>query len=144
MSIPDTTSTTTRPVPKTSAETNGRASSAAQTSSTASDLASAARSAGEELGTAAKVEFNNIMSDLQDLVRRAGSLSGHELTTLRQQMSEKLGLAKEKLSHLSEDASGMAHKGVDNTEKMIKEHPLQAVGIAAFVGVAIGILLNRR
>lgn len=142
MSIQDSTSTTTRP--KTAAETNGRASSAAQSSSTTSDLAGAARTAGEELGAAAKIEFNNIMADLQDLVRRAGSLSGQELTTLRQQMSEKLGLAKEKLGHLGEDASGIAHKGVDNTEKMIKEHPLQAVGIAAFVGVAIGLLLNRR
>lgn len=137
MNIPDT-STTTRPTPKTSPETNGR------TTTATSDLASAARNAGEELGSATKVEFNNIMSDLQDLVRRAGSLSGHELTALRQQMSEKLGLAKEKLSHLSEDATGMAHKGVDNTEKVIREHPLQAVGIAAFIGVAVGILLSRR
>lgn len=136
MSIPDTNSTTTRPTPKATIESNGRSSG--------SDVSDAARSTSEEFGAAAKAEFNNIMSDLQDLVRRASSLSGQELTALRQQMSEKLGLAKEKLHHLSEDASTIAHKGVDSTEQLIKSHPLQAVGIAALVGVAVGILLNRR
>lgn len=110
----------------------------------ANNLADAALNAGEELGSAAKVEFDHIMADLQDLVRRAGKLSGQELAVLRQQMSDKLGTAKDKLHHFTEEASTTAHKGVDSAEQMVKDHPLQAVGIAALAGIAIGVLLNRR
>lgn len=136
MNTPNTTSTTNRPLEKSNLENGNGASTAAGTASTGHRA--------EDLATAAKAEFTNIMADLQELVRRASNLSGNELSALRQQMSEKLGLAREKLSHLSDDASAMAHKGVDSTEQLIKQHPLQAVGIAAVVGIAIGVLLNRR
>lgn len=108
------------------------------------NFAGAAMSAGEDIGAAAKTEFNNIMADLQELVSRAGKLSGQELAVIRQQMSEKLSVAKDKLHHLSEDASVAAHKGVDNTEKLIKDHPFQAVGIAALAGLVFGALISRR
>lgn len=110
----------------------------------ANNLVDAALNAGDELSSAAKVEFDNIMADLQELVRRAGKLSGQELAVLRQQMTDKLGLAKEKLHHLSDEASTVAHKSVDSAEKIVKDHPLQAIGIAALAGIAIGVLLNRR
>lgn len=108
------------------------------------NLVDAAMSAGDELGSAARTEFNNIMADLQELVARAGKLSGQELATIRLQISEKLSVAKEKLHHLSEDASVAAHKGVDNTEKLIKDHPFQSVGIAALAGLVLGALISRR
>lgn len=112
--------------------------------SSTDNLMAAAASAGDELGAAAKVEFDNIMADLQDLVSRAGKLSGQELSALRLQMSTKLGLAKEKLHHLTEEASVAAHKGMDSTEQLIKQHPLQAVGIAALAGMVFGCLISRR
>jgi ElaB protein len=127
MNTSDTTSSVNRPTERSNVE-NGQGSSA-----------SVAGHRAEELAAAAKTEFTNIMADLQELVRRASTLSA-----LRQQISEKLGVAREKLGHLSEDASAVAHKGVDSTEQLIKQHPLQAVGIAAVVGIAIGVLLNRR
>lgn len=115
-----------------------------QSKTSTNNLIDNAASSGDELGSVAKAEFNNIMGDLQDLVSRASKLSGQELTALRQQISDKLGLAREKLHHLSEDASKAAHKGVDSTEQMIKDRPLQAVGIAALVGLVIGGMISRR
>lgn len=130
---------------ETTASTTGAGEKLAENGkNSANNLVDAALNAGDELGSAAKVEFDNIMADLQDLVRRAGKLSGRELSVLRQQMSEKLESAKEKLHHLSDDASSVAHKSVDSAEKIVKDHPLQAIGIAALAGIAIGILLNRR
>jgi len=117
---------------------------AKDTKTSTDNLMAAAASAGDELSSAAKTEFDNIMADLQDLVSRAGKLSGQELGALRQQMSTKLGLAKEKLHHITEDASAAAHKGMDSTEQLIKQHPLQAVGIAALAGMVFGCLISRR
>ena len=134
MTIPETNSSVRR-----SAEKLGE-----QANSSASHLRDTAMNAGEEIGTATKAEFNNIMSDLQDLIVRARKLSGQELTVIRQQISEKLGDARGKLQGLSEEASQAANKGLEGTEQMIRSNPLQAVGIAAAVGLVIGFLINRR
>src|SRR5258706_6145520 len=82
--------------------------------------ADSARRAGQEIGAAARTEFNNILSDLQDLGARAAKASGRELTALRSQMSDKLGLAKEKMSTLTSDATVATKKSIDATGQVIQ------------------------
>lgn len=132
-------------IPESPASENRSAEKSSDRSkNSSSNLVNAALTAGDELGSAARVEFNNIMADLQDLVSRAGKLSGQELAAVRHQIADKLGIAREKLSHLSEDATAAATKGVDNTEKLIKDYPFQAIGIAAVAGLLLGAVLSRR
>lgn len=128
----------------TASVSNSASKLADHSKNSANNVADAARKAGDELGTVTKAEFNNIMSDLQDLITRAGKLSGQELAVVRQQITDKMGVAKDKLHHISEDATAAAHKGVDATEIMIKERPFQAIGIAALAGLVLGCVINRR
>src|SRR5215213_3788987 len=97
----------------------------------ASTTTDAARRAGQEIGAATRTEFNNILSDIQDLATRAAKASGRELQTLRGQMSDKLTVAKDKLGTLSDDATAAARKGIDATGEVIQDRPFQAVAIAA-------------
>jgi ElaB/YqjD/DUF883 family membrane-anchored ribosome-binding protein len=116
----------------------GRAGDAAAAS------ADAARRAGQEIGAATRTEFNNILSDLQDLAARAGKASGRELAVLREQMSDKLSVAKDKVGALTGDAADAARKGIDVTGRTIQGRPFQSVAVAAIVGFAIGMLVSRR
>ena len=109
----------------------------------ATTTADSARRAGQEVGAAARTEFNNVLSDLQDLAARATKASGRELTALRSQMSDKLGVAKDKLGSLTGDASAAARKGIDVTGQTIQGRPFQAVGVAAIAGFVIGVLISR-
>ena len=106
--------------------------------------AESARRAGQEIGAATRTEFNNILSDLQDLAARAAKASGRELTSLRSQMSDKLGQAKEKMGTLTSDATAATKKGIDVTGQAIQGRPFQSVAVAAIAGFAIGILISRR
>ena len=108
------------------------------------NMTETARRAGEDVKAAAKTEFNNLMSDLQDLASRATKLSGMELAALRKQMSEKLVVAKEKLGSMTEDATAAARQGIDATEKVIQARPFQSVAVAALAGFAIGMLVCRQ
>ena len=110
----------------------------------ASTSVDAARRAGQEIGAAARTEFNNILSDLQDLASRAAKASGRELTTLRGQMSDKLSAAKDKLGSVTGDAAAAAKKGVDATGEVIQDRPFQAVAVAALAGFVIGMLVSTR
>jgi ElaB/YqjD/DUF883 family membrane-anchored ribosome-binding protein len=58
--------------------------------------------------------------------------------------------ARDKLNHLLHDLGEKAgdtgkhiRRGVDQTEEQIKDHPWAAVGIAAGVGLLLGLLINR-
>ena len=110
----------------------------------AANTADAARRAGQEIGAAARNEFNNILTDIQDLASRAAKASGRELASLRSQMSDKLGVAREKLGTLSDDATAAARKGIDVTGQTIQARPFQAVAVAALAGFVIGLLVTRR
>ena len=124
----------------------GRAgeSLASQAREAANSTADSARRAGQEIGAATRTEFNNILSDLQDLAARAGKASGRELAALREQMSDKLGVAKEKLGSLTGDAAVAARKGLEATESTIQGRPFQSVAAAAIIGFAIGLFIGRR
>jgi ElaB/YqjD/DUF883 family membrane-anchored ribosome-binding protein len=106
--------------------------------------ADSARRAGEEVGAATRAEFNNILADLQDLASRAGRASGRELANLREQMSDKLSTAKDRLGSLSGDAAVAARRGIDATGEVIQGRPFQSVALAAIAGFAIGFLMSRR
>jgi len=106
--------------------------------------AESARRAGQEMGAAARAEFNNILSDLQDLAARATKVSGRELAALRVQMSDKLVLARDKLGALTSDATAATRKGIDATGQVIQGRPFQSVAVAAVAGFAIGFLISRR
>jgi len=106
--------------------------------------ADSARRAGEEVGAATRAEFNNILADLQDLAARAGRASGRELSNLRDQMSDKLSTAKDKLGTMTGDAAVVARRGIDATGEVIQDRPFQSVALAAIAGFAIGFLLTRR
>ena len=110
----------------------------------ASATADAARRAGQEIGATTRTEFNNILSDLQDLAARTAKASGRELTVLRGQMSDKLSLAKDKLGTMTEGAATATRRGVDVTGRTIQGRPFQSVAVAALAGFVIGLLFTRR
>ena len=110
----------------------------------AATTADSARRAGQEIGAATRTEFNNILSDLQDLTARAAKASGRELSALRVQMSDKLGQAKDKLGALTSDATAVTRRSVDATGRAIQGRPFQSVAVAAIAGFAIGFIISRR
>jgi len=89
-------------------------------------------------------EFGKVLADLQDLVARAGNVSGEDLTRLRGQIADKFADAKYKVGELTVDAVAATRKGADATGDMIRSHPFPAVAVAALAGLAIGIVLARR
>ena len=56
----------------------------------------------------------------------------------------KLLTAKLRLQELEGQAVDRAKEAARATDDYVHSHPWQAIGIAAGIGVAIGLLLNRR
>lgn len=58
----------------------------------------------------------------------------------RERLAAALEVAKETRRRLEERVKA----GAQATDRMVREHPYQSVGIALGVGLLIGVLLNRR
>ncbi|HYD80417.1 MAG TPA: DUF883 domain-containing protein [Paucimonas sp.] len=89
-------------------------------------------------------DLNLLKSDLDALLSRASSLSETELKDAYGQMMSKFSTLRHAAKGIATQAGQQFNQGVDVTTEYVKERPLQAVGIAAGVGLVLGLLLGRR
>ena len=89
-------------------------------------------------------EFSSVLSEAETLLDKAAKETGDKARDLRSQVETKLLHAKLRLQELEGEAVDRAKVAARATDDYVHEHPWQAVGIAAAVGLVAGLLLNRR
>ena len=93
-------------------------------------------------------DFNNVVADTEQLLKAAASAGGDKANLWRAGVEQNLKAAKEKLVLLEHTAAEKAKATAQATDHYVHEKPWQAIGITAGVGVlvglAVGMLLNRR
>ena len=81
-----------------------------------------------------------VISDAEALLRATIGQAGDTAAAARAKMQESLESAKLKLGPLGEEAA----ERVRAADGYVRANPWQAVGIAALVGIALGLLVSRR
>lgn len=89
-------------------------------------------------------EFSAVVSEAEDMLKRAANETGDKAKDLRSQVEAKLLTAKLRLQELQGQAVDVAKETARATDDLVHDHPWQAIGVAAAVGVVIGLLMNRR
>ena len=93
-------------------------------------------------------EFNTVVADTEQLLKSTAAASGEKASAWRESVEQKLKAAKEKLVQLEETAVVKTKAAAQATDTYVHEKPWQAIGITAgvsvVVGVALGLMLNRR
>jgi len=100
---------------------------------------------------AQEVTFDKLVEDMQVVVRDAEALlkvtsaqTGEKLQEVRARVQETLGHARTRLSEIEGQAMQRAKDIAGSADELVQENPWQAVGIAAGVGLLLGLLLSRR
>lgn len=89
-------------------------------------------------------EFNAIVSETEQLIKamsHPGEAGSGEVAV---KVDENLQSAKERLALLEEFVTQKAKAAVESTETYVRANPWPALGIAAGIGLLIGLLLKRR
>jgi len=89
-------------------------------------------------------DFANVIAEAETLLKAAATETGEKARDLRSQVESKLLTAKLRLQELQGEAVDRAKEAARVTDDYVHDHPWQAIGIAAAVGLAAGLLINRR
>jgi ElaB/YqjD/DUF883 family membrane-anchored ribosome-binding protein len=89
-------------------------------------------------------DFAEMLTEAEDLMKRAASETGDRAKDLRSQVEAKLLAAKSRLQEMQGDAVDSAKAAARVTDDYVHDNPWLAIGAAAAVGFIVGLLMNRR
>jgi ElaB/YqjD/DUF883 family membrane-anchored ribosome-binding protein len=85
-----------------------------------------------------------VVADAEELLRATAGQMGEKAVIARERIQESLRVAKDKLSQAEEIVVDKTKAAARATDDYVHDHPWGAVGIAAAVGLVIGMLISRR
>ena len=94
----------------------------------------------EKLATDLRV----VIADAEELLRATAGQMGEKAVVARERIQESLRVAKDKLAQAEEAVIDRTKAAARATDDYVHDHPWGAVGIAAAVGLVIGMLISRR
>jgi len=89
-------------------------------------------------------DFKAVVVDTEELLKATANQTGDRITAARARMEESLAATKKQLAELEEKMIEKAKAAAQATDQMVHENPWKSVGIAAAVGLVLGMLIHRR
>jgi ElaB/YqjD/DUF883 family membrane-anchored ribosome-binding protein len=99
-----------------------------------------------EHGTKARVmaDVNSVLGDAEDLLRQAAQASGEQAAELRRRAQAVIASAKTRVVDMEHKVADTTRQAAKATDNWVHDNPWKAIGVAAGIGVLIGLLINRR
>ena len=85
-----------------------------------------------------------VISDTEELLRATAGAAGEKVGDLRERLAIRLRDAKERVIDLEVALVEKSKAAARATDDFVHDEPWKAVGIAAVVGLALGVLIGRR
>jgi ElaB/YqjD/DUF883 family membrane-anchored ribosome-binding protein len=89
-------------------------------------------------------DFKVVVSDAEAIIKATANQGGEALTAWRAKAGESLAAAKTKLANAQTAVVEKSKVAAKTTDTYVHENPWRAVGIAAGVGLVVGLLISRR
>lgn len=89
-------------------------------------------------------DFKVVIADAEALLKATASQGGEALVNLRAKTEESIAIAKEKIADAQEVLVAKTKAAAKATDDYVHDKPWHAVGVAAGVGLVIGLLIGRR
>jgi len=89
-------------------------------------------------------EFRALVGSMDDVLAAAAGSSGEKLTELKGQAEANLMKAKARLGEMERRAARKARTLAADSDDYVHESPWTAIGIAATIGLLLGVLIGRK
>ncbi len=105
-----------------------------------SDPSSSFASAQQQLVT----DMKSAISDAEDMLHATADQAGEKVASLRARIQERLKGARVRLADAEEALLTKTRAAARATDAYVHESPWTAVGVAAAVGLLVGLIIGRR
>jgi ElaB/YqjD/DUF883 family membrane-anchored ribosome-binding protein len=85
-----------------------------------------------------------VVSDAEEILRATAGLAGEKMADLRERIGERLRDARVRIDDAEAALVDKTKAAARAADVFVNENPWQAVGIAAGIGVLLGIIIGRR
>jgi ElaB/YqjD/DUF883 family membrane-anchored ribosome-binding protein len=89
-------------------------------------------------------DFKRVVTDAEALLKATAKHGGEEFADVRARAEDSLKVAKARLAEERAALLGRTKDAARATDAYIHENPWQAIGVAAGVGLVVGLLTGRR
>lgn len=87
-------------------------------------------------------DIKTILADVEELLKQTASMTGEKAAELRENALARLRQAKEKAADAQVIVVEKSKQAARATDDYVHGHPWQAVGIAAGIGIVVGLLIR--
>ena len=84
-----------------------------------------------------------VVADAEEILRATAGIAGEKMADLRERIGERLRDARVRIDDAEAMLVDKTKAAARATDDFVNENPWQAVGIAAGVGVLLGIIIGR-
>ena len=92
----------------------------------------------------ANASINEFLDNVDDLTKAIKDIETPEIARVRAKVKMAVAAAKSALSDGASTIRGQARQVTRTTDGYVRDNPWQVVGIAAVVGIALGMIMTRR
>lgn len=85
-----------------------------------------------------------VIADAEEILRATANQAGEKVGELRERIQDRLRDAKVRLQDAEAALVDKTKAAARATDDFVHENPWQAVGVAAAIGLALGVLIGRR
>ena len=89
-------------------------------------------------------DFKALMADAEDLIKATASHEDGPLSAIRSKALDALNNAKDSLSAAEGTLTEKAKEVAEGADEFVHRNPWEAVGVAAGLGLLIGLFIRRR
>lgn len=89
-------------------------------------------------------DLRQVIADTEELLRMAADEVGDGAVEVRARIQRRLKEARAQLSELQGDAYTRAKAAGHATDEFVHDNPWKSIGLAAAVGLVVGLLITRR
>jgi ElaB/YqjD/DUF883 family membrane-anchored ribosome-binding protein len=85
-----------------------------------------------------------VIADTEELLRATTGMAGEKVGELRERLGVRLRDAKDRMLDLEQALVDKTKAAARATDDFVHDQPWKAVGVAAALGLALGVLIGRR
>jgi ElaB/YqjD/DUF883 family membrane-anchored ribosome-binding protein len=89
-------------------------------------------------------DLKHVIADAEEMLKLTAGQAGEEAVKLRERLQMRLSGAKERLSDMQHSAILKAKEAGHVADDFVHEKPWLSIGVAAGVGLIVGMLIGRR